>query len=57
MGLARKTLVLRAVLVQPLSVVQFQVRMPFREATALVAVEREGVIDTRVLTLRGEKKS
>jgi hypothetical protein len=28
--------------------------MPFREATALVAVEREGVIDTRVVTLRGD---
>ncbi len=33
---------------------RLQVRMPFREATALVAVEREGVIDTRVLTLRGD---
>ncbi len=30
----------------------FQVRMPFREATALVAVEREGVIATQVVTLR-----
>lgn len=33
---------------------KLQVRMPFREATALVAVEREGVIDTRVVTLRGD---
>ncbi|MEO8924445.1 MAG: alpha-2-macroglobulin family protein, partial [Caldimonas sp.] len=31
-----------------------QVRMPFREATALVAVEREGVIATQVVTLRGD---
>jgi len=28
--------------------------MPFREATALVSVEREGVIATRVVTLRGD---
>ena len=28
--------------------------MPFREATALVAVEREGVIATQVVTLRGD---
>ena len=33
---------------------QFQVRMPFREATALVAVEREGVIQTQVVQLSGE---
>lgn len=32
---------------------RFQVRMPFREATALVTVEREGVIDARVQTLSG----
>ena len=31
----------------------FQVRMPFREATALVAIEREGVIETSVATLSG----
>ncbi|MCA0243545.1 MAG: alpha-2-macroglobulin [Proteobacteria bacterium] len=36
---------------------RFQVRMPFREATALVAVEREGLIETRVLTLRGDDPS
>ncbi len=30
------------------------VRMPFREATALVTVEREGVMDSRVLTLRAD---
>lgn len=33
---------------------RLQVRMPFREATALVSVEREGVIATQVLTLRGD---
>ena len=32
----------------------FQVRMPFRYATALVAVEREGVIDTMVVQLNGK---
>ena len=39
---------------EPGETAQLQVRMPFREATALVAVEREGVIDTRVVTLRGD---
>ena len=38
---------------QPGETARLQVRMPFREATALVAVEREGVMDTRVVTLRG----
>ncbi|WP_313083034.1 MG2 domain-containing protein [Pulveribacter sp.] len=33
---------------------RLQVRMPFRSATALVAVEREGVIDTRVVQLSGQ---
>ena len=33
---------------------RFQVRMPFRYATALVAVEREGVIDTMVVQLDGK---
>lgn len=33
----------------------FQVRMPFRQATALVSVEREGVIDRFVTTLSGSK--
>ena len=28
--------------------------MPFREATALVVVEREGIIDTRIVTLRDD---
>jgi len=31
----------------------FQVRMPFRHATALVAVEREGVLETQVVELDG----
>ena len=31
----------------------FQVRMPFREATALVSVEREGVLETRIRKLSG----
>ena len=33
----------------------FQVRMPFREATALVTVEREGIIDTYVRQLSGRE--
>ncbi len=33
---------------------RFQVRMPFRFATALVAVEREGIVETQVVQLRGE---
>ncbi len=32
---------------------KFQVRMPFREATALVTVEREGVLSSFVTTLSG----
>ena len=39
---------------EPGETARLQVRMPFREATALVAVEREGVIDTRVVSLRGD---
>jgi len=33
----------------------FQVRMPFREATALVAVEREGVMETWVRKISGRE--
>ncbi|WP_370446375.1 alpha-2-macroglobulin [Glaciimonas sp. PCH181] len=33
---------------------KFQVRMPFRYATALIAVEREGVIETEVVQLNGQ---
>ena len=32
---------------------QFQVRMPFREATVLVTVEREGVLSSFVTQLKG----
>ena len=42
---------------EPGETATLQVRMPFREATALVAVEREGVIETRVVTLRGDDPS
>lgn len=38
---------------KPGEVAQFQVRMPFRRATALVAVEREGVLKTQVVKLEG----
>ncbi|WPB55064.1 MG2 domain-containing protein [Xylophilus sp. GOD-11R] len=38
---------------QPGETARFQVRMPFREATALVAVEREGIVEHRVVQLRG----
>ena len=34
--------------------VRLQVRMPFRRATALVTVEREGIVDARVVELRGD---
>ena len=33
----------------------FQVRMPFREATVLISVEREGVMETRVQKLSGRE--
>ncbi len=33
---------------------KFQVRMPFRFATALVAVEREGIVETQVVELNGQ---
>ncbi len=38
---------------QPGDTARLQVRMPFRRATALVAVEREGVLHTEVVELRG----
>lgn len=38
---------------RPGETANFQVRMPFREALALVAVEREGVLDTQVVALKG----
>ena len=39
---------------QPGETAQFQVRMPFRFATALVAVEREGILHTEVVQLNGQ---
>ncbi|NTV95237.1 MAG: alpha-2-macroglobulin, partial [Thiobacillus sp.] len=33
---------------------RFQVRMPFRAATALVTVERDGILDARVVPLSGQ---
>ncbi|MBS0445290.1 MAG: alpha-2-macroglobulin [Proteobacteria bacterium] len=39
---------------EPGETARLQVRMPFREATALVSVEREGIVDARVMTLRGD---
>ncbi|MEJ6005598.1 MG2 domain-containing protein [Paucibacter sp. AS339] len=38
---------------EPGETARLQVRMPYREATALLAIEREGVIDSRVVKLRG----
>jgi uncharacterized protein YfaS (alpha-2-macroglobulin family) len=38
---------------EPGETASFQVRMPFREATALITVEREGVIDAYVRPLNG----
>ncbi|MGJ7508055.1 alpha-2-macroglobulin family protein [Variovorax sp. GT1P44] len=39
---------------QPGEVAKFQVRSPFRFATALVSVEREGVIESHVVQLNGQ---
>ncbi len=39
---------------QPGEIAKFQVRMPFRFATALVAIEREGIIATQVVQLNGQ---
>ncbi|TPG22190.1 alpha-2-macroglobulin family protein [Variovorax guangxiensis] len=39
---------------QPGEVAKFQVRSPFRFSTALVSVEREGVIETHVIQLNGQ---
>ncbi len=38
---------------QPGETAKIQVRMPFRQATAWVAIEREGVIEQRVIELNG----
>ncbi|BBP01338.1 alpha-2-macroglobulin family protein [Sulfuriferula nivalis] len=40
---------------EPGDTATFQVRMPFREATALVTVEREGVIDSFVQHISGKE--
>jgi uncharacterized protein YfaS (alpha-2-macroglobulin family) len=40
---------------EPGQTARLQVRMPFAQATALVTVEREGVIEARVLTLSGRE--
>ena len=39
---------------EPGDTAKLQVRMPFREATALVTVAREGVVDARVVKLSGK---
>ncbi|MEO8024275.1 MG2 domain-containing protein, partial [Polaromonas sp.] len=39
---------------QPGETAKFQVRMPFRFATALVAIEREGIVETQVVQLNGQ---
>ena len=39
---------------QPGETAVFQVRMPFRFATALVSIEREGIIETQVVQLSGQ---
>ena len=41
--------------VEPGDTARLQVRMPFREARALVTVEREGILDAFVTTLRGNE--
>ncbi|MFB3885646.1 MAG: alpha-2-macroglobulin [Thermodesulfobacteriota bacterium] len=40
---------------EPGEVATFQVRMPFRSATALITVEREGVMETWVKRISGQK--
>jgi len=39
---------------EPGETAKFQVRMPFREATALISVEREGIVDTYVRKISGK---
>ena len=38
----------------PGEIAKFQVRMPFRSATALVAIERDGILATQVVEVRGD---
>ncbi|NDG41315.1 MAG: alpha-2-macroglobulin [Betaproteobacteria bacterium] len=42
---------------QPGETARFQVRMPFRAASAWVAVEREGILETQVVQLSGQDPS
>ena len=39
---------------EPGETAKFQVRMPFRLATALVTIEREGIFDSKVVQLQGQ---
>lgn len=38
----------------PGEIARFQVRMPFRSATAWIAIEREGILETKVVQLEGK---
>jgi alpha-2-macroglobulin len=40
---------------EPGEIARFQVRTPFREATALIATEREGILDAFVVPLSGQE--
>ncbi|THJ32182.1 alpha-2-macroglobulin [Lampropedia aestuarii] len=42
---------------EPGETARFQVRMPYRKAQALVAVEREGILETHVIELSGQDPS
>lgn len=39
----------------PGEIAKLQVRMPFREATALVTIEREGILQSQVIQLKGSE--
>ena len=39
---------------EPKETAKFQVRMPFRNATALITVEREGIIETFIKKSQGK---
>lgn len=41
----------------PGEMAKFQVRMPFRKATAWIGIEREGIMETRVVELEGKTAS
>ncbi|GAB3625663.1 alpha-2-macroglobulin [Pandoraea terrae] len=42
---------------QPGETAKLQVRMPFRRATALVSIEREGIVETRTVEIAGQDPS